>query len=264
MQSEATHESLPAVYGSTVARPIGRETTSENAFGLTIHIRAVAGLLLFSLGLTLALLLWSAKRQDEITIAGSRHLAESALGVVSGNLGQTVTDYTYWDDAYKYIAEDFSQVWYEENLAISEYLGDNFGITSTFVISPDNQVLRHMHDGQPFADTEALDLTRHVEGGILALVDRARRNEDGKFRPSTGLLRVGGRPFFAAARIINPHTDERRAQAGVTPENGYVTIFMRPLDDELLQSIATDFGWAYPRRHSVTGFRFLFLIENAP
>ena len=232
MQSEATHESVFAVDGAAGARPGGRETTSERAFGLTFYIRAVAGLLLFSLGLTLALLLWSAKRQDEITIASSRHLAESALGVASSNLAKTITDYTYWDDAYQYIAVDFSQVWYEENLAISEYLRDNFGITSTFVVAPGNQVLRHMHDGQSFPDTEALDLTHHVEGGILRLIDSARRYEDSKFRPSTGLLMVGGRPFIAAARIINPHTEERRAQAGVTPENGYITIFMRPLESD--------------------------------
>ncbi len=242
MKNEATQESLPASGTAAGAGPIVSEKTAERSFGLTLHMRALAGLLIFSLGLTLGLLLWSAKRQDDIAIAGSRHLAESALSVVSSNLAKILIDYTWWDDAYENIAEAFDPDWFDEYFADGPYLRDNFGITASFAVTPDNQVLRHMYDSEPFPDTEALDLTDHVDGGVLKLIDSARRRVDGEFLAPTGLLKVGGRSYVAAARIVQPYSEELVAQVGDTPENSYVTIFMRPLDDELLQSLATDFG----------------------
>ncbi|MDP6688326.1 MAG: hypothetical protein QF384_02405, partial [Alphaproteobacteria bacterium] len=60
------------------------------------QIRLLAVLLLISLALTVALLLWFAQSQDKIALANSRHLTDTALKVQLHALQKINTDYTWW------------------------------------------------------------------------------------------------------------------------------------------------------------------------
>jgi len=218
----------------------GRAETAWS-YGLTTQIRLLAGLLVFSLALTLALLFWSAKSQDKIAIDSSRHLASTALSVQLGNLEKVLTDYTYWDEAYQKTVETFDPDWFDENFGAGPYLRDTFGITTSFVIGPDNRPLRHMHDSVNAEDARALNIDAHVEGGFSKLIQEARRTVDGEFLAAGGFVKMADQLYFVAVRVIHPHTEDLLAKAAITPANAHVAVFMRPLDDELLQTLAQDF-----------------------
>lgn len=205
-------------------------------------ILTLATLLLLSLTMTLVLLFWSAKRQDEIALDHSRDLAGAALGAQLRNLKKTMTDYTYWDDAYKNLAETFNPAWYDENHGNGAYLRDTFGITASFVIGPDDRTVRDMHDSTIHEGLDDLNFDSHVVGGFDKLVRQARDMIKGEFPAVGGLVEMGGIPYIAAVRIIHPHTEELSNKAAVTPKNAYLAVFMRPIDEELLKSIANDFG----------------------
>jgi PAS domain S-box-containing protein len=202
----------------------------------------LAWLLVFSLALTLGLLLWSAKSQDEIAVAGSRHLASTAVRVLQSNLTKTVTDYTYWDDAYRNFAQDFNPDWFDQEFGNGPYLSDTFGITASFIIGPDNRVLRHMHDSEIAEPGLEHEVGRHVDGGIEELIKQARRTVAGEYQATGGLVEMAGQIYVAAVRVIHPHSEDLLKKAAITPGNAYLGVFMRPLNKDLLQEIADDFG----------------------
>ncbi len=223
----------PTLRGRTeIARP----------YGLTTQIRLLAGLLVFSLALTLALLFWSAKSQDKIAVEDSRHLTSTALSVQLSNLKKILTDYTYWDEAYQKTVETVDPDFFDENFGSGDYLRDTFGITASFVIGPDNRILRLMLDSAIVEDAQAQNFASQVEGGLGQLIEAARRTVDGEFQAAGGLVKMAGQLYFVAVRAIHPHTEDLLAKAAITPANAHVAAFMRPLDEELLDTLATDFG----------------------
>ncbi len=211
------------------------------SYGLTTQIRLLAGLLAFSLTLTLALVFWSAKSQDKIAVEDSRHLANAAIGVQLSHLQKTLIDYTFWDDAYERTVEGFDPDWFDENFGDADYLRDTFGITTSFIAAPDNRVLRLMVDSEIVDDAPAQNIGAQVEGGLDKLVQDARRLVDGEFMAVGGLVKIDGLLHFAVARAIHPHTEEMLSRIEVTPAKAYVAAFMRPLDSELLETVANDF-----------------------
>jgi len=232
--ADASSDAIEAALG-------GRGGPAE-PYGLTTKIRLLAGLLVFSLALTLALLFWSAKSQDKIAVDSSRHLASTALSVQLGNLKKILTDYTYWDEAYQKTVETFDPDFFDENFGNGPYLRDTFGITSSIVIGPDNRPLRHMHGSVVIEDARALNIDAHVEGGLGKLIEEARRTVDGEFLAVGGLVKMADQLYFVAVRAIHPHTEDLLAKAAITPANAHVAVYMRPIDDELLDSLAIDFG----------------------
>ena len=213
-----------------------------HAYGLTSQIRVVATLLALSLAMTLGTVLWSAYRQDEIVIEDSRHLASSVLGILQSNLESTLTDYTYWTEAYENTVATFNVNWFDENYGDWPYLRENFGVTATLVIGPNDHVLRHLHDPAVVTHDRIGAVDHHIQGGLSDLVQTARRAVDGAFVVAGGLVQEDGRIYLAAVRVIHPHTDDLIRQAAITPENAYVAVFLRQIDDDVFQSMAADFG----------------------
>jgi len=211
-------------------------------YGLTRQVRLLAGLLVFSLTLTLALLFWSTKSQDKIAVDYSRQIANTALGVQLSNLEKLVTDYTLWDDAYQRTIETFDPDWFDVNFGDGLYLRDTFGITSSFIVGPDDRVLRLMLDSENVEGAEVQNFVPQVEGGLSKLIQQARDRHNGEFVAVSGLIKVAGQLHFVAVRVIHPHTPDMAARTVITPANTYVAAFLRPLDYALLQSLANDFG----------------------
>ncbi len=207
------------------------------------YIGVLASLLVVSLAITLGLVFWSAKTQDSIAVESSRSLAETALTLRKGNLQSTLIDYTYWDEAYENTSKAFSLSWFAENYGDYPYLTDTFGITSTYVVLPGNRVLAHTQDAELHSAPESLELADQTIG-LIQLIEGARRTVDNEFPAVSGLVKMDGRLYIAAARIVHPHTDELMEAAGVTPENGTIVVFMAPFDDALMVSLKDDFGFA--------------------
>ena len=223
----------------SVAKPVDalqpRTATASPGYGVTKRFRLLALLLAFSLALTVGLLFWSAQRQDEIAVAGSRNLASTALRALQSSMMQTLTDYTYWDLAYQNLAEDFNPDWFDDEIGYGPYMSGTFGITATFVIGPDNRVLRYMrvsqYGGEPGLQ---LPIERYVEAGIEVLINEARRAADsyGMFEASGGLVKMAGQTYIAAVQVIHPGSNDLIEKAAITPSNAYLMIFMRPLDED--------------------------------
>ncbi len=210
--------------------------------GAARQIRLLAVLLLISLALTVALLLWFAQSQDKIALANSRHLANTALTVQLRSLQKINIDYTWWDEAYQKTVEVFDPEWFDANFADADYFANTFGITGSFIVDPDNRMLRHMRESEIIADAPQMETAAYFSGGINDLLRGARQMVDGDFVATTGLVILDGQPYFATARAIHPHTEDLLAKAAVTPANAYISVLMRPLDAALLQVVADDFG----------------------
>ncbi|MBT7760050.1 MAG: hypothetical protein HN732_22160 [Rhodospirillaceae bacterium] len=215
---------------------------ASSAHGLTVQIRLLAGLLVLSLALTVASLFWSAQSQDKIAEADARHLAGTALKVQMSILQKLLTDYTWWDDAYLKSVAAFDPGWFDENFGNADYLRDTFGVTGSFIVGPDNRILRHMRNSEIVGEASKLKTADYFGGGIGTLIQNARRLVDGKFVATAGYARLDGQYYFASARAIHPHTDDLIANAAVAPDNAFVAAFLRPLDAPLLQTLARDFG----------------------
>ena len=219
-----------------------QDDTLVPSHALTAQMRLLAGLLAASLALTVALLFWSAHSQDKIAQANARHLAKTALSVQFNSLQKLLIDYTWWDEAYQKSAATFDPDWFDATFADSEYLEDSFGITGSFLIGPDGAILRHMLNSELVENAPRLDTSVYFSGGMDRLVKSARRLIDGKFDAAAGYVRIAGQYYFAAARAVPPHSEELLAKAAVTPANAYIAVFLRPLDAELAQTLAEDFG----------------------
>ncbi|MBT6986809.1 MAG: hypothetical protein HN956_20815, partial [Rhodospirillaceae bacterium] len=210
--------------------------------GIRSQLILLAGLLGLSLVLTMASLFWSGYSQDKIALENSRHLAGTALKVQLSTLQKIITDYTYWDEAYLKTVEKFDPSWFDENFADGEYLGDTFGITTTFVVNSHNKILRHMRNSEIFENPSQLDTADYFKDGISKLIKTARHSIDGEFEAAAGLVKMDRQFYIATARVIHPHSDALLAKAAVTPSNAFVVAVMRPLGSALLEKIAEDFG----------------------
>ncbi len=228
---------------SDAAEPaiVGR-AQAAGPYGLTTQTRLLSGLLVFNLAMTLGLLFWSARTQDQIAISSSRNLADTVRSQELSSVKKILTDYTLWDDAYHYAVETFDPDFFDENFGDSAYLQEAFGITTAFIMGPDNRILRLMWDSQIAGDAPARTFIARVAGGLDLLVQQARRTVDGQFQAAGGFVKVADQIHFAAVRVINPHTEDLLATTTVTPNDAHVGVFMRPLDDELLQTLASDFA----------------------
>ncbi|MDP6833387.1 MAG: ATP-binding protein [Alphaproteobacteria bacterium] len=211
------------------------------------QIRLLAVLLLISLALTVALLLWFAQSQDKIALANSRHLADTALKVQLQALPKINTDYTWWDEAYQKTVEAFDPEWFDENFADAEYFANTFGITGSFIVDPNNRMLRHMRASEIVPDAHLMETAGYFSGGINELLNGARQIVDDEFVATMGFVILDGQPYFATARAIHPHTEELLAKAAVTPANAFISVMLRPLDAALLQTVADDFGLPHLR-----------------
>ena len=84
----------------------------DNGIGLNMQIRALALVLFIFAAISIALVYWSAKEQDKITTTYSHQLAKTAINIEKKHLASTVTDYTFWTEAYNNIVKDFDIEWY--------------------------------------------------------------------------------------------------------------------------------------------------------
>ncbi len=236
--STAEIEVSPKDQDSTAHNNIAA-TQNQNLKG---NLRLLTGLLIASLCLTLVSLLWSAHSQDKIALANARHLAGTALQLHTSSLQKTLTDYTWWDEAYEKSVESFDNDFFDVNFAHGDYLRDAFGITGSFIVGPDNKILRHMHNSKLVENAAQLDTAVYFDGGINKLIRTARKPVDGAFHAAAGFIKLEGKYYIATARVIHPSSDEMIEKLAAAPRVTSVAAFMRPLDTPLLAEISEGFG----------------------
>ena len=234
---KARRETGPAAVGEGSTGSDRPVSSGDGGYRLDRETGGLAALLVVSIGLALGLLYWSARAQDDILIRDSRHLADTALRIQAATLESILTDYSYWDDAYANISENFNLDWFYETFGDYPYLTDYFGIASSFVIAPGNRIVAYTLNGERGDDVRRPDLDQAA--GFLALIEAARRKVDGEFQEISAFVRMEGQLNIAAARMVLPYS---RAPVDVTPQNGMVAVVMRPVDDAFLAALSADFG----------------------
>lgn len=238
---KARQETGPAAVGEGSRGSDRRVSSGDGGYSLDRETGGLAALLVATIGLALGLLYWSARAQDDILIRDSRHLADTALGIQATTLENILTDYSYWDEAYANISENFNLDWFYQTFGDYPYLTDYFGIASSFIIAPGNRIVAYTLNGERGEDVQRPDLDRAA--GFLALIEAARRKVDGEFQEISAFVRVNGQLNIAAARMVLPYSQARRAQVDVTAQNGMVAVVLRPVDDAFLAALSADFGF---------------------
>ena len=169
-------------------------------------------------------------------------MADATLRILGTNLESTLYDYSWREAAHQNLVEDFNSSWFDRYFGDGAYLRDTFGITGSFLIDADSRVVRHMHESIIMEHHHHSELRSHLEDDLRALVDGARQPVDGEFVVTSGLAKMDGKLYIAAARVIHPHSEALPADRAVTPGNAHIAIFMRPIDADLLQALGNDFG----------------------
>lgn len=144
-----------------------------------VRILVLAALLVASLALSISLLLFFARGQDDVKRQSAVQVAETGLAVAMSNLSQTTRDYAHWDQSVANLIYHFNPDWAAEN--IGRYMFDIFGVSTITVIDHKNAVPYHTHldaeeteqsATQPIGSMEVL--SQKLTGGLEALVARAR------------------------------------------------------------------------------------------
>ena len=105
----------------------------------------VAALMLGALALVGALLWVGSLKQDELGLSHQRQLVEHALRSTLSNLSVTAKDYSWWDDAVRYLVLDLDSDWADNNPGI--YIHDTFGYDYSFVLDGADRTLYAAIDG---------------------------------------------------------------------------------------------------------------------
>lgn len=178
----------------------------------------LAFLFVLSIAIVMALVIAAAASHDRLMAEANRHLASTALAVLTKQLGQTAKDYGYWDDAHENLHVAYDPEWAAINL-----VGTNFGIARALVLAADGTVVHDKSVGAP------------MPLGLAALVDAARRGSIDE-REVAGLGFDGMSPWIIGASAI-----DRTQPDGQIALPRSVLVFMRPLDGPLLAEIARDY-----------------------
>ena len=135
----------------------------------------VAFLMLGALALVGGLLWVGSLKQDELGLSHQRQLVEHAVRSRLSDLSITAKDYSWWDDAVRYLVREFDPDWADGNPGI--YVLEMFGYDYSFVIDGADRTLYAAIDGErASADAFATlspDLREPGRGGTPGAAGRA-------------------------------------------------------------------------------------------
>lgn len=189
------------------------------------------GLFAFSVVVISGLLYLSTKGQDQNAIETSVHLAEAALDTTQRELANIAFETSYWDQAVENLVTNFNPVWAASNMG--SYLSETYGITASFVITKQKEIIFGAIDGEPLD----IDPFQRYDGGLEILLERALSGPgDAEPRPASGLLYDDqGTYSVTVVRLTTYYTKD-----GVEIDEGTdsVTVMMKVIDEGLLSDLA--------------------------
>ncbi|MBO6948606.1 MAG: hypothetical protein JJ855_11570 [Rhodospirillales bacterium] len=95
--------------------------------------------LVLSIGAVTYFLSVAAERENNVAYRESRHIVETAFSLKERDLKNWARDYAWWDDTRNFATLNVDIKWAENN--IGTYLQDSFGVTGSFVVTPDLQTI---------------------------------------------------------------------------------------------------------------------------
>jgi len=215
-------------------------------------------LLVFSLISISGLVAFVTDSQNQKAINTSVHLANSIINSNKKNLGITILDYGFWDQAVENLVFNLNLEWADEN--ISGFLYNDLGISSTYVLDSKNRVVFSASEGKRVNQNSFEKFT----GGVDILIEHARTgNTVPKPTPAIGFLRDEEYIYITAAILLtNYYEKDDELEIEFTDS---ILIFTKKLDDVFLRdleenyffhnlSIATDKSSLGVASSFITGF----------
>jgi len=209
--------------------------TLANIESVYAKLAAPFWILLFFSFLSLnALVFFSIHTMNQNSIHSSVHLADAVLDGQKRSLKTLTRDHSFWDQAVDNVVINQNLEWVDLNIGL--YLFEAEGITSSYVIDANNDLIYAQIDGVRQVD----DPLSRFSGGLEILLDLARSGDpSSRPIPQLGYLHDKTGTHLAAASVLT--TYQGLAKDRVNQQTNSILLFTKRLDDKLLKTFSTNF-----------------------
>ena len=207
----------------------GRPTLSRLLWPLGLLIGGLVAIIV-------VLLVFAAREQNELAARASEHLARGVLAAESDAVANHARDYATWNEAVENLLGTLDADWAEEN--IGTWAHEGLGMDATVVVDHSGAVIYGMVAGELLGPA-ALERFDQSLGELITSTQAAAlepgATADAGLSRSAYLRLDDAMAIASAAPVV--HTDG--SLPGGAAEPPALLIYVRVLDDEQLQGIAT-------------------------
>ena len=172
---------------------------------------------------------FSAKRQDQIALQHSIDSVRDAIASETSRVGSIAKDYSWWNDAAKYLVLSLDLQW--ADLGIGFYVYENHGYEMSIVVDGHDQTI-YASDKDERAAIDAFETLAH---GLDRLIREARAAPLDEPEPATGILAIGDEIVIVGASAITP---EENADFEMPPGPRHVIVYVKRISQAFLDSVA--------------------------
>ncbi|MDB5551807.1 MAG: diguanylate cyclase/phosphodiesterase [Rhizobium sp.] len=157
----------------------------------------------------------------------------SAIRALKKQLGATVRDNAYWDDAYRQMKTPEAAAWATENWGVTT---ENYPLYDTaLVIEPDGKMLLAYRNGAAMEDAAGF-----FDDSLDDLIKAARKPDPERNRLPVSFIRTGQGIALIGASAIQPY----EADTAADPAEYKVLVFAKHLTPSMVSDIAQNFSIA--------------------
>jgi two-component system cell cycle response regulator len=197
--------------------------SSRSVHNLLWPILLVMAVSLATIG---ALLLFAFNTLDASSRAGSKERVGVALAVESDRLKELLTEYTYWDEAYRNLITRPNLKWADDN--IGSYMTENRGIDFSLAVTAAGKPSVVFVAGEP----GRLPLDEILSAGLARLLEKCRAGDGKRPLPASGYIVFGGVTYLLAVDQFVPE------QAGDPPRDGAYLAVAKRMDRTLINEVS--------------------------
>ena len=173
-----------------------------------------------------ALLLFAFNTLDASSRADLKERVGVALSVESDRLEELLTEYTFWDEAYRNLIVQPDLKWADDN--IGSYMADNRGIDFSLAVTGAGEPTVVFVAGEP----GWLPLDEILSAGLARLLEKCRTGDGRQPLPVSGYIAFNGATYLLAVDQFVPE------QAGDPPHDGAYLAVAKRMDRPLINEIS--------------------------
>ena len=203
---------------------------TKNSFRLGRRIIApTAALMAISLIVLLGLMTINAATEDETARRQSINMVANTLQLREIQVGRVAKDYAWWNDSVTNLHIDLDPRWADLNYA--GYIYDTHGYQLTLVVDAADGISYGAIEGERIDGTAVPP----INGGLEALIEKAREASLDEPDYRTGIVMVDGHAALAGVSAITP---EQLGGVSLPPGPRSVLVFIKLLDQGFYSDLA--------------------------
>ena len=208
------------------------------------NIWAFLALIFASAVVTVVLLATASDELDAYEVKKTSALAETAVAQATKHLQTIARDYGHWDDMVNKLVVDYDKEWTANN--ITDTLTENFGISASFVVDGEGQLINAYCPPSICAETETLNGTkieRHFGGGIDEVLKQAREKAvSNDLSGAQGVIAFkGGHYAFGIAPIMPLQESFPAYETEIMAGRATTFLLLIALDADYVAKIGQDY-----------------------